>query len=359
MSSITATPPQPPHVRATRRSQPQFDGHVYHGVLSYWGLPHDWPTIHPNGRGVEWCDAQQASNAGKKVWAHVNIPCRDAPPKAANSQIRVVQNLSLDFEYAPHPALAHVIGQRLAGWLVSEGLAAPGLAVEDSGAGVHIVVPLAPLFTAEYGGGERVNRAVAAVVQKVIQPRFAQLVTMCANTAPLKLEGYDIARVLSLPGTWRPADSKPDEATYLAHGYLRRYLPPYDRFPPLRCESRTLREMIVTACGELRVAVDAPPVGIETRPSHAIDPVAWLDEYVRRRTLPSDRSRGFQSLVAAVYLRFDAQTVLDVAGDIDRLCGSKYGQRARVEAERSLTKARQLPKTETVAPATHSHPQNV
>jgi hypothetical protein len=63
----------------------------------------------------------------------------------------------------------------------------------------------------------------------------------------VEIGAYDIARVLSVPGTWRPPHNKPNDAPYLHDGFLRRWLPPYHSTRPERREVERLAVLIVEA----------------------------------------------------------------------------------------------------------------
>ena len=276
----------------TRR---RYDPGRYAAALAYYGLPTGWPRVFSplplplpvrasndsdsdsdsepgsgSGSGKNHAKGYRRLRAttplkaartpdGGPVWVQINEPrpgtaCDRAgrPKKARTDEIAIVRNLTLDFEYPPAPALAHVVGSELAYLLVAEGLAEPGLAVEDSGGGCHLVIPLQPISTGEgelEGGSVAVNRAVRQVVAQYIEPVFGRLVEGYGlgehgGGGRMRLEGYDLAHLLSVPGTWRPS-TKRDDCPALKGGYLRRWLPPHDRYPPRRRESANLTRLIM------------------------------------------------------------------------------------------------------------------
>ncbi len=230
---------------------PRFDPPLYHAALAYYSLPMDTRRVFVkvDARTLACGTAADAARRNLPAWVQVNEPAAGFPlRKAANADIAVVRTITLDAEYAPEPHRAHAIGLELAQDLEQAGLVAPGLAVEDSGAGCHLVLPIPPIRTADHGGGDSVNAAVALVVATDIKPRFAQAAERHGLAGQIKLEAFDISRLFSVPGMWRPGGLKPDEAAYLRDGYVRRWLPPYTaENPPRRRESHELARRIIAA----------------------------------------------------------------------------------------------------------------
>jgi len=230
---------------------PRFDPALYHAALAYYSLPADTRRVFVkvDARTLACGTAADAARRNLAAWVQVNEPAAGYPlKKAANQDIAVVGTITLDAEYASEPHRAHAVGLDLAHDMEEAGLAAPGLAVEDSGAGFHIVLPITPIRTADYGGGDSVNAAVALVVATDIKPRFAQAAERHGLGSHIKLDAFDISRIFSVPGMWRPGGLKPDEAAYLRDGYVRRWLPPYTADnPPERRESHELARRIVAA----------------------------------------------------------------------------------------------------------------
>ena len=224
---------------------------LYHAALTYYGLAAGHARVFAKGHDgyLRLCTATDAARHNLPAWVQVNEPTAGYPlKKAANADIAVVRTITLDAEYTPEPHRAHAIGLDLAHGLEQAGLVAPGLAVEDSGAGFHLVLPIAPIRTADYGGGDIINAAVALVVATDIKPLFLQAAERLGLASHIKLDAFDISRIFSVPGMWRPGGLKPDEAAYLRDGYIRRWLPPYTADnPPKRRESHELARRIVAA----------------------------------------------------------------------------------------------------------------
>lgn len=334
----------------------KFDPHMYRAALAYCGLPQDYrrtfKSVQKTNRetGEKFstlysCDAAKESRQGLAVWVQVNIPHKDAamykgyPKKASNEDIQRYQNLTLDYEYPQEPQRAHRVSIALLAFLIKQGLAEPGAAGEDTGGGGHIVLPL-PAIEVTRETAKQWNEAVRFVVKQHIQPEFARLVAQ--EHLEIDLEGYDLSRVLSLPGTWRPTNSEKPDCEQLQAGYLRRWLPPYtDGRYPERKESAHLKALIEEAYKSLSTQQHSFPVQIET----SSDRARWLQEYAARNP-NNDRSDHFQSLVNAVYLKYDEQTVWALKDEINLLTGEKYNGRLETELQRSLEKARTLPKDE-------------
>jgi P4 family phage/plasmid primase-like protien len=329
-------------------SRQRFDGVVYQAALAFYGLPSYYKRVFTT-KAIP-CDPYKAA----PVWVQMNLPVMNYPlKKAENANIATLQNIQLDFEYPADPGKVHQLGIALADKLVEQGLAESGLPVEDSGAGCHIVIPIVAVDVAAAGGGELVNRAVAEIVNQFIKPEFEALAAKFGLAGLVKLEGFDISRILSAPGTWRPGGSKPNEAAFLAGGYMRRWLAPFDgKNYPARNESEALSALIKAVCISFQ-AEEASRAAARSKPAtpagsangkHDISPAEWLSGYYSKKDMTGDRSHDFNSLVWACYLRFDAAAVEASAGLIDELTGGKYGRRAETEALRSLRKAERLPK---------------
>lgn len=356
----------------------RFDPAMYRAALAYYGLPADYrrvsksvPTgkILPNGKPETTLLATTPAQAGqenKACWVVVNEPRRGfSGVKPGKADIAVYHNLTLDFEYPAEPERCHAIGAELALWLVEAGLAEPGLPVEDSGAGAHICLPMLAIPTAECGGGELVNEAVSQVVHSQMRPAFERIARRYQlEPGPgldVKLEAFDIPRIFSLPGTWRPGGNKPNEASRLLPGYLRRWLPPYDQSFPERRECETLAQLVRATCIALLTEKAKPqaPVApaveparrVTTSQGQTLDVAVWLEDYARRHPPRTPRKNGsgydrsvyFNTLVWAFQPRFGPAEAASLARQyadlIDRLAGGKYGSRASQEVERSLRRA--------------------
>jgi hypothetical protein len=276
----------------------RFDANMYHDSLAFYGKALDYPRtfslktfIGREGTPVTApcrCHAPTASREGLAVWVQANETEPTYPiKKPGNADITVVRTITTDCELPADPRRALAVGVEFAQALVDNGLAEHGQPVEDSGAGPHICVPIMPIVTAEHGGGVIVNDAV----ERVVDERFLPLFTAIAarhGLGDMVLGSYDIARVLSVPGTFRPPHNKPDDAAYLAHGYLRCWLPPYDRTPPQRRESAFLAQLIIEAVAAIRAEHARreqyePPIGQSTggRPGDAFNSTTGAREVAR------------------------------------------------------------------------------
>lgn len=334
----------------------QFDCGMYAAALAYYGLPAGYArvftlrslpseqvsTTSRQSSMLVACNAAVESRRGRAVWVQINPPRagvalthRGRPKKATNSDIGSLANVSLDFEYPPEPRLAHAVGQALAASLVEEGLAAPGLPVEDSGAGCHLVLPLPPLPLTQQAACQW-NRAVHQVVQTFIKPGFDALVRQAG--IKMELEGCDLSRLLSVPGTWRPTNPAKADHPALQSGTLRRWLPPYTHAYPIRQECALLARRIRVAYQEL----EQQPVmrtPYHAGPAPDGDAAAWLRGYAARKA-SADRSAMFQALVSGLYLKYGEATVLALQEEIHRLSGEKYTHRLEREIQRSLVVAK-------------------
>lgn len=347
----------------------KFDSKMYAAALAYYGLPADYnrtfkqkiivdkttgePLCDKNGKPKTTlisCKAAQESFAGNAVWVQINQTFEGAalngsgeyryPKKAKNEDIQWIENISSDFEYPPDPSIAYQIGLELAQYLVSQGLAADGLPVEDSGAGCHIVLPI-PAIETTPETAKRWNDAVAEVVNTSIKPAFKRLIDQAG--IEMDLEGFDISRVLSAPGTWRPYRPDKQDCDALKEGYSRRWLTPYtdDQYPE-RKECEKLAELIREAYTRLELSATLPnTTPREKRVStNTGDPLQWITEYATNNPKP-DRSTLFYSLVNATYQEFGEDAVYEFDETINKLSGEKYNGRLREEIKRSLARVMQ------------------
>jgi putative DNA primase/helicase len=329
-----------------------FDSDMYRASLAYYGLPQNYshtfglvqktnretgePLYNKKGEPDTTLMSRKAayeSSHGHAVWIQVNSPRESTktkkgyPKKAENSDIQKLANVPLDFEYPQEPAKALRIGTALAHYLEQQGLAEPGLPVENSGGGAHIVLPLPPIeITADTA--ERWNEAVRVVVKSHIEPEFLRMVKQ--EQIEMDLCGFDISRVLSAPGTWRPTNPKKPDCPQLQQGFLRCWLPPYtDGVYPVRKESAKLAELIREAFATVKES--------HQRKGSQI-PSQWLANYAAKHQ-NTDRSALFQSLVNATNLRFGEPMVWQLKEDINQLSGGKYDGRLDAEITRSLNGA--------------------
>jgi len=263
--------------------QTRFDAAMFSAALDYYGLPANYNRFFTSSEsrrrremrygfmtvGTWWgdemvpCHPAQASQAGRVVWAQVNLPVANHPLQRAEvPDIELYQNFVLDFEYPSDPSVAVEIGLELARYLLELGLAEPhddwllegkpSMPIECSGAGVHICLPLLPLRTAALGGPDILSDAVTNLVMRFIQPQFDLLVANAVVNTEIHLDGYDISQVLSFPGTWRPSSLKFDDCEELGSGFLRRWYTddsqPITVLHPRRRESVILAQLITEEC---------------------------------------------------------------------------------------------------------------
>jgi putative DNA primase/helicase len=330
---------------------PQFDTRLFQAALAFYGLPEDycrffepryWPQNGQNGLAVA---EPTQTNFTKPLWVQVNQPAPDFPryKKPGIANIETVSNIILDFECPPKPGVAHQIGLELADWLVVQGLAAPGLPVEDSGAGCHIIIPIRPIRCRETGGSPNsVNEAIHLLVEEMIQPTFDKLVN---HISGITLEAFNIDRLIAPPGTWRPGGSKPNDAAFIQQGYLRHWI---GGIVPVRCESDGLSNLIETLAKMLPTEQEriTATVVSSNGSNGKVDSTEWLTDYVNTRfRATGNQSIDFHRLVAALYLRFDEFTCEAHAGLLNQIAGSHYLGRELQEVRRSLEKVRRLPKT--------------
>lgn len=342
----------------------RFDKKQYEAALEYYGLPKDYKRTfkqktYIDTKGKEKstlvsCKTEKESNQGLATWVQINptfedtalIVTRDGytyPKKAANKDIQFIRNIPLDFEFPSDPSIAHYVGLHLAQYLVEQGLAEPGLPIEDSGAGCHIGLPLPAIETTK-DTAENWNTAVSRIVKKYIQPEFDRIVNEVE--IEMDLEGYDISRILSLPGTWRPHNPSKGDCAALQDGYLRRWLEPYDEEEyPTRKESAKLASLIREAFENPSAYAPGPqqqPImqTPRTMPGNGKQtPPQWLDAYAAKN-MSADRSGKFQALVNAAYIKFGEDIATDLKEQINHLSGEKYNGRLDTEFERSLASAK-------------------
>lgn len=375
-------------------SQPQTDKAMWQAALSYYGLPVAYSRFvksMPIADSTEgktklvFTNVEDAAKDNRACWLQVNEPAKSyLAPKPNISHIVTYRNLTLDFEYPPNPYLCHAIGVELAQWLVGKGYAHEGLAVEDSGAGSHIVLPLVEIDVTKQvnGGGETLNKAVASVVDTYIKPQFEVIANRyglsVGKAGDTRLEAYNIDRILSIPGTFRPANSKPNEATHLANGYMRKWLAPYDKqgVYPVRKESQVLHDLIMSTClsvqnqqittqqkvNELQQQKDMVSTNNDVTQVVHIDGgkrvnyQSWLEDYANRNPPTRSKAKGggyarhayFAKLVSATLKRFEvdgrslvlanANLIDDIAGRGDP-DGAKFKGKAYQQVERCLQTA--------------------
>jgi hypothetical protein len=333
---------------------------MFQATLAFYGLPANWThafkrillTDRETGAPIldektgkqktslRSCNAPKESVNGNSVWLQVNEPFEDTatftsqhgttyPKKAGNHEIHFIRNVTLDTEYPPDPHIAITIGRKLVDYLITMGFFEAGHPIEHSGAGPHIVIPIIPIETTKETA-RLWNEAVAKAVKTHIKPEFERL---CKEAGiEMDLGGFDISRVLSPPGTWRPRNPEKADCEALHQGVLRQWLEPYtDGNYPIRKESAKLTQLIRDTFDQIS------------------NPTQWVFDYAA--THPnSDRSALFQTLVNVTYLKFGEDAVKETKDLINSLSGEKYNGRLDEELERSLKLAMQTSKQDTSSP---------
>ena len=316
-----------------------FDPQIVESALTYYGLPLDykrffqpkyWPQT--GGTGLIAINQLAQPDISKPLWVQVNQPPKDFPTwkKPSITDIEIVSNIILDFEFPSCPGLAHNVGQDLIAFLVQEGLTEnKPLSLEDSGAGCHLLIPIQPIKLD--GNAVQINAAINMVVQEYIKPEFERLI----GTTPMKLEAYNIDRLLAAPGTWRPGGSKPDEIYYLKGGYMRQWLVQEERY-----ESAALTSLITSLAKPAKTKnINISDSSTSTSSIQTANPNAanWIKEYATTKLEKTeDESRNFYRLVGATRLRFDEATAIFHAALINELSGTHYTGRERQEVERAI-----------------------
>lgn len=308
-----------------------------------------------NGNGIpKPTTPTSAIKSREYAWVQINLVDPSLPlKKPENADIVIVQNISLDFELPENPSAAHAVAEEFSSWLSMVFYAGQNvlIPVEDTGAGSHIVIPIEPLNTRIYGGGDVVNTAIKLVVEKYIRDHFYSI---CQDHGvQMALGAYDISRLLSAPGTWRPPSATKPDAQFLIHGYVRRYMPPFDTKDPDRVECQFLRDLIIQETDEaIKIHrsknSSGKPSSSSSNSSRSAqhDPAfeRWLRNWVKRNPDNGNRSNYFHSIVCAAYRRMRGveSIIIDHADLIDDLSGGKYVGRAVQEAQRSLIRAKQM-----------------
>ncbi len=269
------------NTQTAQTSRQKFDLSTYQAALAYYGLPSDYgrvftqsDSINPNTGTPSLipCNAEQACQSGKPVWVQVNTSNPDAAldrlgryKKPANKDIAVVKNITIDVEYSPDPLRLRRLVIELVSTLVDQGLLETRIPIEDSGAGNHLVIPIAPIDVADWGGHDVVNAAIDSLVRTHIDPFFDELLKKYkldglrpelagdnGKPKPIKLECFDIGRILSAPGTFRPGNTKPNETASIIQGHLRGWVYPYDQEPPKRVESQIMTDLVKAFCNTIQ-----------------------------------------------------------------------------------------------------------
>lgn len=301
-------------------------------AFRYYNIPLDTQRIFtPNGNDSLY--SMQFDEAATKkesyAWVQINKTDKDFPKtKPKNKDIIKVDNVSFDFECPSSPSIAHAVGEAFTEFLGKTFFTRDvGLPIEDTGAGCHVTIPIPEINTLVYGGGDVVNLAVKLVVEEHIKPKFDEI---CKDSnVKMSLGAYDISRVLSLPGTYRPGGNKPDEINYLLNGYVRRFMPPFDHEDPERVESCMLRDLIIDATDDAYKIIQAQKMGAGSQPSNngQYDPevekfaTEWADNHPLSG-YKGDHSAYFHAIARAVRNRFrndqtllnHAQLILDLSG---------------------------------------------
>lgn len=343
----------------------KFNQKLFTAHLAYLGLPADYSRnfrlevskteVDKDGNPKTYlksANVAQASRSGVAVWTQVNFsePAHALndygnPKKPTNQDIDVVLNITLDFEDVKNPDKVKVFGLELGQRLTALFKYDTSLPVVDSGAGCHIELPITPIPTEGWGGGIKVNEAVRLVMTNHCKPLFAELAEKHGLTGTIKLEAFDISRVLSLAGTYRPPNPKKDVggAEFLANGYARKWLNYDETILPIRAESQYLTDLVIQAVKDIELEEKEKTSKKKKSPkgNSKTGKNVSVADWIRARPKPNraSRSEDFYSLCAATFVRFDEQAVLDNASLIDEVTGGKYQGRELTEAKRCLYEA--------------------
>lgn len=325
-------------------------------ALAYYGLDKDYDRIFSCSIG----GSPRPSNINHAItdcteysWIQINLTDNNFPfKKPENKDITIVHNITLDFEEPSNPALAHAIAEQFVAWL--EQVFYTGMSVrlpiEDTGAGSHIVIPIEPINTKIYGGGDVVNMAVKLTIESYMREEFFNI---CKDHgSQMTLGAYDISRLLSAPGTYRPPSATKPDAPFLLRGYIRKYIPPFDEEEITRVPCKLLRDFIIEKTDEAfdiiknnksKTNGSASAQGASSQHDQSF--VKWLKAWVKRNPdTRNDRSAYFHRITCAALRRMRGveSVIVDHADVIDTLAGSKYNGRAITEVQRSLIRAKQL-----------------
>lgn len=260
--------------------------------------------------------AERASQKHLSCATAVNIS-HNAHGRPKNRDIQTYLNYTLDFEYRPDPAKAILVAERFLALLSEKRFCRSDLPYVISGAGVHIHIPLLPLPVAN---GDAFNAAVALVTKTCIEPLFQQA---CAeHSVHMKLECYDIARVLSAPGTYRAP--KPDDHPSLANGFVRRWsVIPTER---KAYESFLLRYLIVEALETVQTAQagQTPPQNNGLTQEEEKRVKKFIHDYRRKHWFEfthSQRHRDFAKIICALACAFDQATAIRASVYVNSIIG--------------------------------------
>ena len=217
-----------------------YDDALVRGWLAFVGRPSDAATLAKTlAGGLAASDAERASVAGlSPVWCHHNDPVREAAKgKAAIGDIATINNLVVDLDAASDPEAAHAAAVESRWRLAERWLCRPDHPIVRSGGGAHLVFPITPVGVADLGGAAIADAAVKYAIGQHIAPivRAAIADLGVADRVKLDTQCFEISRVLSVAGTWRPG--KAGDHPSIAGGTMRRWLDVYDAgTPPLRSD---------------------------------------------------------------------------------------------------------------------------
>ncbi|NWJ45294.1 MAG: hypothetical protein HXX08_05385 [Chloroflexi bacterium] len=332
----------------------RFNQAVFDSAIAYYGkTPKEAKFFAKNGKMLPpVSNPQEVSENGKAVWLAVNLFQNPEGSKPATKDITRIDNVTIDFETPAEPTSSHAVGAMLYNLLLQKGITS---VVEDSGAGCHIIIPISPIVLPKppvplekgiKGIHDLANDAVKLWITHNLEDKFSSACQQIGiNT---KLEGMDIARVMSIAGTFRVGNSKPNEAQFLRNGYLRRVLLPTNEqgLYPERVENNTVTQELLEIMQELENSPATKPVeaakafssNIITFPitssnkSNSVESSlrAFAGKYVRK-----DRSGFFQALVNHLYplVGKNYQEGQKYAQLIDSLSGDKFSSENRLDTE--------------------------
>lgn len=328
-------------------------------ALNYYGLPSNYQRIFTKngGRGLKSITVSDAASQPIYAWIQLNeVDSQHPITKPSNKDITCVRNISIDIDYPQDPTVAHTVASKLASH-ISDHFVHPPIPIEDSGGGAHLVIPIPGIDTNLYGGGDVVNTAVSLTVNELLKPIF---LSICAdegvNEKDIDFGSFDISRIFSSPGTYRPPHPTKPDATFLRNGYIRRWVIEYNDDDLERITCQALQDAILdriatpangtNTSGAQAQSVSSSGSGSSSNHDPAFE--KWLRQWAsRNQNTTGNRSDYFYRIVCAAYRRSNGveTVVIDHADVIDDLAGSKYGNRAAFEVQRCLSRAKTMPRS--------------
>lgn len=205
----------------------------------------------PKRKRKEGCDGHVRMTTTEKayelnipIWYRVN-PVRNPRARGTIYDVIAIKNIVYEFEYRSDPQVAIATALRFRNSLIRKGWAPHDLIIFISGGGIHLIIAI-PEIKLERKTARRYNAAIQKMTEKEIFPLFldaknyVQALFPKEDLSKMNLEGYDIARLLSASGTWRPSTHDDDHSS-LKNGIIR-YV--YNDEIPIRNEWEPMKNLI-------------------------------------------------------------------------------------------------------------------